>query len=123
MLNQQKFADILAANFQQWMAFEQVKKHLMSNGYGFEVRNANQSKPHQVRVYKSEQEGHDLNQLIDLATTSATLRGHELDQWKKSNDFVWASALCHACGAQAVVSTDPIFEEAISGNAIIIPCC
>lgn len=116
MLNQQKYASILAANFHQWRAFEQVKSILMSNGYGFEIRN-----PNQVSLYK--RANNDLNQLIDLATTSATLRGHELDQWKKSDDFVWASSVCHACGAQAVVSLDPIFDETISGNAITMPCC
>lgn len=115
MLNQQKYSDILAANFHQWRAFEEVKKLLMSNGYGFEIRS-----PNKVTVYKA---GHEIDQLIDMATTSAALRGHELDRWKRSEDQAWASSVCHACGAQAVVSLDPIFDEAISGNAITMPCC
>ncbi len=117
MLNQQKYCNILAANFHQWRAFEDVKKLLLSNGYGFEIRS-----PNKVTVYKSDV-GHEIDQLIELATTSAALRGHELDQWKKSDDLAWASSVCHACGAQAVVSLDPVFDEAISGNAITMPCC
>lgn len=115
MLNQQKYSDILAATFHQWRAFEEVKKLLMSNGYGFEIRS-----PNKVTVYKSD---HEVNQLIELAATRAKNRGHNLEKWKKSDDLVWASSVCHACGAQAVVSLDPIFDESISGNALTTLCC
>ncbi len=115
----QEYADILAANYNQWRAFEDAKRELLSEGYTFEIRSGHPFKPGLVEIYRNDyQIDSSLESLISHATGIATSRGHEIRGWQKSSKHNSAHGVCQICSAEVSIN-----GKDISGSALVMPCC
>lgn len=113
----QEYADILAANYNQWRAFEDAKYNLLSEGYTFEIRSGHPFKPGRVEIYRNDHlEDSSLESLINHATGIAASRGHEIGGWQKKNKYAYAT--CQVCSAELSIN-----GKDISGSALVMPCC
>ncbi len=117
-MHTQEYADILAANYNQWRAFEDAKRELLSEGYTFEIRANHPFKPGRVEIYRTDYHiDNSLQSLINHATGIAQSRGHEIGGWQKSKHKS-AHAICQVCSAEVSINGNDI-----SGSALVMPCC